>query len=202
MKFGSDKFAGTVGGYYTKLNDRRSVDFVNDGQGGVTEVVKVQSTRTLGVEATASYYFIPTLNVFGNLTYQDHEYTEFQGNPTYVGNWLRRQPKFLSMVGLAYDDKIIDAQFTANIIGKKFANDANSVELQGYSIFRADLGYTVPLGVEKSLRLGVSVFNLFDVQGITEGSPRQGSSQIGGGQFFVGRPILPRRFFVTSTIEF
>lgn len=201
-KFGTEKFAGNIGAYFVTLKDRRSVDFENDGQGGIVEIVKVSSTQTIGVEANASYFIMDNLNVFGNLTFQNHEYSEFESNPDLVGNWLRRQPKFMGMLGLNFDNSVWDANVTTNLIGKKYANDANTVELDGYNIVRADLGYTLQLGAEKSVRFGVSVFNLLDAQGITEGSPRQGSAQIAGGQFFVGRPILPRRVFVTTMFEF
>lgn len=201
-KFGTEKFAGNIAAYFVTLNDRRSVDFENDGQGGVQEIVKVQSTRTIGLEANASYFITRYLNVFGNVTYQNHEFTEFENAPELVGNWLRRQPKLMGMLGVGFDNNSIDAQISANMIGKKYANDANTVELDGYNIVRADLGYTLSLGSEQSLRLGLSVFNLFDAQGITEGSPRQGDTQIGGGDFFVGRPILPRRIFLRASFEF
>ena len=39
-------------------------------------------------------------------------------------------------------------------------------------------------------------------QGLAEGSPRVGATQVTGGQFFVGRPILPRRISVTATYSF
>jgi hypothetical protein len=59
------------------------------------------------------------------------------------------------------------------------------------------------LGKKQSLRLGVQVFNLLDSDGVTEGSPRQADNQGGGvSDFFVGRPILPRRLFVRATFSF
>lgn len=201
-KFGFDKFAANVGAYYVTLADRRSVDFVNDGLGGVTEEVRVQSTQTVGVEANISYYVTKSFNVFGNLTYQDHKFTKVEGAPDQEGNWLRRQPKMMGMIGVNFDNGAFDASLSDNFIGKRFANDANTVELKAYDLMRLDAGYTVSLGASQSLRLGASVFNVLDTQGITEGSPRQGNTQIGGGEFFVGRPILPRRFFIRATFNF
>ncbi len=201
-KFGFEKFAGNVGAYYVTLDDRRAVDFVNDGSGGLVEEVRLQSTQTIGIEANASYYLSKSFNVFGNITYQDHQFTKVEGAPDQEGNMLRRQPNMMGMLGIAFDNKKIDASITDNFIGKRFANDANTVELEAYDIMRLDAGYTASLGQSQSLRLGVSVFNLLDSQGITEGSPRQGNSQIGGGEFFVGRPILPRRLFIRATFNF
>jgi outer membrane receptor protein involved in Fe transport len=154
------------------------------------------------LEANASYFVTRFLNIFGNVTYQNHEFTKFESNTDFEGNWLRRQPKFMGMLGVGFDNNLIDAQVSMNMIGKRYANDANTVELESYNIIRADLGYTLALGTEQSLRLGLAVYNLLDSQGITEGSPRQGDTQIGGGEFFVGRPILPRRIFLKASFEF
>jgi iron complex outermembrane receptor protein len=201
-KFGSSKFAGTLAGYFVSLSDRRSVDFENDGQGGVTEIVRVQSTQTIGVEATANYYITNTFNLFGNLTYQNHQFTKVEGNKDQEGNWLRRQPQLMGMLGATYDNRKFDVTLSHNMFGKRYSNDANTVELDPYGLMRFDIGYTFDLGTSESVRLGFAVFNVLDSQGITEGSPRQGDSQIGGGNFFVGRPILPRRYFARLTFNF
>jgi len=47
----------------------------------------------------------------------------------------------------------------------------------------------------------LSVFNLFDDNGATEGDPRN-VNQSGDAEFFFGRPILLRRVFFTATLNF
>jgi len=109
----------------------------------------------------------------------------------------------MAMVGLNYDDGIFDANVSSNYLGSKFANNSNDVKLEAFNIVRLDAGYTFGLGSgEESMRLGIAVFNLLDSAGVTEGSPRQGNSQVSGGEFFVGRPILPRRLFLRATMIF
>ena len=108
----------------------------------------------------------------------------------------------MGMIGLSYDNDGFDANISSNFLGSKFANDGNTVELDGFNIVRLDAGYKFPLGEEESLRLGVSVFNLLDSAGVTEGSPRQGDAQTGSSEYFVGRPILPRRLFIRATFDF
>lgn len=201
-KFNTGKFAATGALFLVSLSDRRSVDFVNDGQGGVREEVSVQSTRTVGLEANLNYQLSGDFNVYGNFTFQDHEFTKFEGNNELVGNELRRQPNIMGLVGLNYEKKGFDFDLSSNFLGSKFANDANTVELDGFNIVRASAGYSIDLGNSQSLRLGISVFNLLDESGVTEGSPRQGNSQISGGEYFVGRPILPRRIFFRATFDF
>lgn len=203
VKYGSRKLAGTAAVFFNQLSDRRNVDIVNDGQGGITEFIQLQSTRALGVEATASYNISKGLNLYGNLTYQDHQFTEVEGNEEQEGNKIARIPNIMGLAGLSYDNGAIDANLSSNFLGSKFANNANTVELDGFSIVRLDAGYTLPLGESvESVRLGISVFNLLDADGVTEGSPRQGNTQVAGGNFFVGRPILPRRIFVRAMFEF
>ncbi|MEM8898446.1 MAG: TonB-dependent receptor [Bacteroidota bacterium] len=202
IKYGSTKFSITAAAFLVALSDRRSVDFVNDGRGGVIEEVALQSTRTIGVEMNANLNLAKGLDLYGNFTYQDPQFTKVEGNPEQEGNTPRRQPNTMGLIGLSYENSGFDFDFSSNFFGSKFANDANSVELEGYNIARANIGYRFILDSDNSMRIGLSAFNLFDSAGITEGSPRQGNSQVSGGQFFVGRPILPRRIFVRVSFDF
>jgi len=86
--------------------------------------------------------------------------------------------------------------------GDAFANDTNTVELDSHNITTLDAGYTWEFDNDQTIRVGVGVWNLFDSDGVTEGSPRQGNSQVSGGDFFVGRPILPRRVSITARYDF
>ena len=202
-KYGSRKLSGTAAIFFNRLSDRRNVDIVNDGQGGITESIQLQSTQTFGLEASVNYNISNGLNAYGNFTYQAHEFTEVEGNPEQEGNSIARIPNIMGMLGLNYENDGIDANISSNFLGSKFANNSNSVELDGFNIVRLDAGYTFNLGGgDENMRLGFSVFNLLDADGVTEGSPRQGNSQVSGGNFFVGRPILPRRIFLRATFEF
>lgn len=204
VKYGSSKFSATAAAFYVALNDRRSVDFINDpnNPNNVIEEVSVQSTRSIGIEANLNYVISKGINVYGNATFQDHEFTKVEGNEDQVGNKLRRQPAFMGLIGLSLAKGAFDLDLSSNYMGKKYANDSNTVELDGFNIVRADAGYTFDLGKKQTMRLGLAVFNLLDAEGITEGSPRQGNTQVGGGEYFVGRPILPRRIFVRATFDF
>ena len=202
-KYAQKKVSATAALFLVALSDRRSIDFEDDGSGGVTEIVSVQSTRTIGAELSANYNVVPGLDLYGNMTLQDHEFTEVENNPEQVGNKLRRQPNIMGLAGIRYAGNSFDANLSGNFLGSKFANDSNTVELDGFGIVRLDAGYTIPMGDNnESLRLGLSVFNLLDSAGITEGSPRQGNAQEGDSQFFIGRPILPRRIFIRAGFNF
>lgn len=202
VKYNGSRVSATFGAFWAKLSDRRNVDFVNDGSGGVREEVELQSTRTFGLEATANVYITDHLWVNGNITLQDHEFTQVDGDPDQIGNELRRQPNVLFNTGIYYDDDTFDLAFFQNYVGSNFANDSNSVKLDSYSIARLDGGYTFNVADGQTARIGFGIYNLFDSDGISEGSPRQGSNQSNTGEFFVGRPILPRRYTVRFTYNF
>ncbi|GAK34561.1 colicin I receptor [alpha proteobacterium Q-1] len=202
VKYNGPRFSGTLAGFYSELDDRRSVDFVNDGQGGVAEVTSIQSTRSYGIEATGSFYLTDALRLDGNVTFQDHKFTDFDSNAQFIGNELRRQPNLLFNTGVIYDDNRFDFAFFQTFVGNNFANDSNTVRLGSHNIARLDTGYTFSVMGAQTARIGFSVFNLFDSDGVTEGSPRQGVGQSEGEAFFVGRPILPRRYSVRLTYDF
>ncbi|WP_282134587.1 TonB-dependent receptor domain-containing protein [Seonamhaeicola maritimus] len=211
-KVGTEKFKGSFAGYYVGLSDRIKIDqgFVN---GTLVDLTRSeQSTRTIGLESTFDWAFAENFNLRGSATYQNHEIsknvsTDLTNNTSSTqneGNKLARQPNFLGSLGAYYDDGAFDALLSFNHTGSKFAADNNTVELDAITIARLGAGYQFGMGGEDSddtLRLGFSIFNLFDDKGVTEGDPRN-VNQAGDAEFFFGRPILPRRFFLTATFNF
>ncbi|MCA1662138.1 MAG: TonB-dependent receptor [Novosphingobium sp.] len=209
IKISQPQFSMTVAGLYTKLTNRQQVLFVNDGMGGVREAVNLIATESYGVEATLDLRLLRYLNFSGNLTIQEAKYRQFQTlvnnvptpNPAIIGNDLERQPNILYNAGLYYDDGALDASFFTNYTGDNFVASNNAVVLQGWNIVNFDAGYKIPIGAN-SMRVGINVFNVFDTDAVTEGSPRQDNNQTTGGQFFVGRPVLPRRITGRLTFNF
>ena len=193
VKYSGDRIAATLAAFYSELDDRANVDFVNDGMGGVIELTSLQSTESKGIELGGSVLITDYLTFEGNVTYQDHELTKNEGDPTLVGNELRRQPNILANAGLYFNNNNFDAALFGNFVGDNFANDGNTVELDSFSIWRIEGGYTFNFADNSKLRISLTVFNVTDDEGTTEGSPRQGTAQSATGLFFVGRPILPQR---------
>jgi len=205
VKYQSEIFDGTVTLFYTELEDRRNVDFVNDpnNPGGVIEVTALQSTEAVGLEASGTLYLGEFWSLFGNITLRDHEFTKVEGDPGQVGNELRRQPTEMGNLGVRFNYAGFDAAVLGHFHGDNFANDSNSVKLDSYMLWRLDAGYTFELDGGDTVRISAQVFNLTDEQGLQEGSPRQGAAQAGApAQFFVGRPILPQRAQLRITYDF
>ena len=166
-------------------------------------------TESFGVEATLDLKLTRALHFAGNLTLQKAKYTTFTAldvnnnpipNAAIVGNELERQPNILYNAGLYYDDGHLDASFFTNYTGDNYVASNNAILLDGWNIVNFDAGYKIPVGGRASVRIGINVFNLFNEDAVTEGSPRQDNNQTAGGAFFVGRPVLPRR--ITGRIAF
>jgi iron complex outermembrane recepter protein len=203
LKYGNSKFSGTFATYLVALKDRRSVNFINNPNGpGLVEDVRIYDTQSIGVEATANYKISDAFSVNGSLTVQDHEVKKSESNPNLVGNELVRQPKFLNKLGLVYEKSSFDTNLDFNYAGDKYANDANTIKLDGFGVFDFNMGYTLSVGEnDETLRFGLQSFNIFNSEGITEGSPRLGDNQTDE-EFFVGRPIIPRTFLLSATFKF
>ena len=198
VKHASGALTGTLAVFHSNLKNRRSVTFQNTGNGGIAEVVTLLSTKTSGVEASVSYRILPSLTATANVTLSEHEITE----GAFVGKELERKPKTFANAALVYDNGALDASVSVNHQSRAFSNNANSAVLPAYDLWRLTAGYKLRMGGDTSLRLGVGVFNLTNSQGLAEGSPRVGATQVTGGQFFVGRPILPRRVTFTATYNY
>lgn len=209
VKFNVGSVSGTAAVFYTKLDNRRQILFVNDGQGGFTERVNLVATESYGFDSTLRVQIIQNLAAEGNITLQHARYKEFEqpvngvptSNPALVGNKIERQPSFLYNVGLYYDDDRFDASIFTNYTGDDYTASNNLIKLKGFNVVNLDAGYKFGVAGRK-VRLGINVFNLLNTDATTEGSPRQDNNQTTGGQFFVGRPVLPRRIAGRLTVDF
>ena len=201
-------FSFSVSGFYTKLENRRQVLQVNSVGGGLQDNVNLISTRSWGAEAEFDLKLIDHLHFNGNLTLQNARYTSFVNvngatttpNAAVIGRDLERQPDLLYNAGLYYDDDLIDFSVSTNYTGDNFTANTNQIRLQGWNVVNVDAGLKVRVMGDRHVRLGVNVFNLFEEDATTEGSPRQDATQTVGGAYFVGRPVLPRR--VTGRVTF
>ncbi len=199
-------FDFTAAVFYTKLDNRRAVLFLNNGTGGFTEQVNLVATRSYGAEAELDLKLIDNLHFNGNLTLQNAKYTGFQTaglpDPTRIGKDLERQPDLLYNAGLYYDNDVIDLSFYTNYTGDNFTANTNTIRLKGWNVVNLDAGVKLRVMGDRHVRVGVNVFNLFDTDATTEGSPRQDANQTVGGAYFVGRPVLPRRISGRVTFNF
>jgi len=154
---------------------------------------EILTNEAYGVEVDFNYYADNGFAVNLNSTIQETEITESPGNQ---GNEAQRQPSWQIRMTPSYDIEFsngMDATFygTLSAAGDRFANNENTVILEGYEKF--DLGMT--LNISDEVQLQVSVSNLTDENAITEGDPRDSLSSN-------GRYILPRTFDMSVSYQF
>ena len=159
------------------------------------------SSDTFGFEIDGRVMFNAYLQMTANFIFQDHEITDGE----FEGNALVRLPK---VHGQPRPPRPVRGLRRRRCSGTsteaRSRIPGNGVELDSFSIVRAELGYTIPVADADTLRVSVNIWNLFDSQGLQEGNPRAGltQSEDEDAQFFVGRPILPRRITVRLTYDF
>lgn len=201
IKLNYTKLTLTAAYFSATLNDRLLVQYLNVG-GAIQEVSKFISTKSSGFEGTADFEFAKNLHLISSVTSQKATYTKDETTPTNVGKWVERQPQFMYDAGVYYANKTFDLGFSNNYQGKRFGNASNLVSLDEYSIARLTAGYNMILDAKSTLRFSGGIFNVFNSEGITEGNPRAGDAQTNSGDFFVGRPILPRSYYLRVTFTF
>ncbi|HEY0746421.1 MAG TPA: TonB-dependent receptor, partial [Steroidobacteraceae bacterium] len=206
-KYSGSRISGTAAIFYTTLSNRRNVNFINGATPGSApvEVANLISSKSWGAEATLNVRLLDYLSFEGNATYEHDEYTQYTpvaACTNCVGNDLQRQPNILANAGLYFRASAFDAAFFDTFTGRTFTSDLNNIELPSYNIFRLDAGYTRTFSGGDRARISFDVYNLFDSQAVTEGSPRQGTLQNGGQAYFIGRQVLPRRVLARLTYNF
>lgn len=191
----------TLAYFSENLNDRLQVNYLNVN-GSVQEISKYVNTKSSGIESSFDWTFAKNLHLTGSVTSQQATYTKDETTPANEGKWVERQPRFMYDAGIYYNNQSFDISFSNNYAGKRYGNASNAVELDPYSISRLSAGYNFMLDKKTSLRISGGIFNVFNSEGITEGNPRAGDTQSNTGDYFVGRPILPRATYLRATLTF
>jgi outer membrane receptor protein involved in Fe transport len=126
----------------------------------------------------------------------------FEGTPQpqYTGNTPERTPKELLTVTPQFilPGGLGEIYGRYKYIGKIFADAGNGVALPAYGVF--SLGGSINLS--SKINLNVSVDNLTNVRGYTEGNPRQGQTQSIVNGYFYGRGIVGRNVLASITAKF
>lgn len=157
---------------------------------GVQLDAQVQPTSFLTITATGVYQ-VPRLH---NLRFDGTAQAEYEGNTP------ERTPKQLLTVTPTFKlpHGLGEIYGRWKYVGKIYADAGNGVALPSYSVF--SLGTN--LNLTDSLNLAVSVDNVTNAVGFTEGNPRQGQTQTIVNGYFYGRAIAGRNAMASLTYRF
>ena len=188
-------------GYWVQLEDFPSQDARIDPVTGEPVFVTaiVGKARTIGIEGEAVVAPDPGVRLTGLVTLQDHEYREFiEGGVDLGGNWIRRIPKVILNAGGSYANSGFTIGGDYSFYGKRFSNNANTVQLPEFGYVNARASYAIP---GQGITISAGVLNLLDGEGLTEGDPRFDESGAPSG-LGNGRPLLPRRWVFGVRYDF
>ena len=194
-------FNASVIGFRTEINDL-SYQIIN-ADNPALQTNALADSRTNGVQVDADIHPISFFSLGVSGVYQDPKLTNLTfsapiaGN--YEGNTPERTPKKLLTVTPSFvlPGGLGEIYGRWKYIGKIFADAGNGVSLPDYSVF--SVGASV--NVTERFNINVSVDNLTDTKGFTEGNPRQGQTQTIVNGYFYGRAIYGRNAIVSATIK-
>lgn len=144
---------------------------------------QVYTNEAIGLEVDMRWVTDSGFSLLVNGTVQSTEITESDANK---GNEAQRQPGYQVRLSPSYDFEL-SGGFSGTLYGSvsvvddRYANNENTVVLPGYEKY--DLGVIIYPGDNLSVQL--SVDNLTDEEGLTEGDPRNANAPN-------GRYIMPR----------
>ncbi|MCV9928475.1 TonB-dependent receptor [Flavobacterium sp. LS1R49] len=182
--------------FHMNLKNVAFTDILADG----TSENKFADVNNLGLEVETNVrYSIARLNF--NFTLQNPKYDNFTGQNAdgstfdFNGNTARRIPKFFCVIRPEVDiTKRLSGYVQYSYFDKKYTNQDNKQVLPAFKEVGAGLSYIV-----NNLRFAVDGTNLFNEIGLTEGNPRQSTSDT---DVFLARPILGRAFRFSVAINF
>lgn len=136
-----------------------------------------------------------------NFTQQDPKYQSFSGSVIdNTGNTIRRIPETIGRITptFSFMDERARAYFTYTYVGKRFANDENTITLPSYNKFDAGVIFEVA----DNWTFQVSGDNLTDEVGLTEGNVRTDVGATGVGAIYMARPLFGRSFMGSVTFKY
>jgi outer membrane receptor protein involved in Fe transport len=194
-------FSGSIVAFRTLFNNQ-SYSFNNPDDPTQT-VNAVADDKIWGIQVDATWKPVRFFSLDVNGVYQQPKLTSLQfagtAHPEYNGNVTAQTPKKLLTVTPSFilPGGLGEIYGRWKYIGKIFADAGNGVSLPSYSVFTVGASFNVG----ERFNIGVSVDNLTNAKGFTEGNPRQGQTQSIVNGYFYGRAIVGRNALVTGTVK-
>jgi iron complex outermembrane receptor protein len=152
---------------------------------------QITTNEAYGVELDFNYYNDNGFSVNLGATLQDTELTQ-ASNPDNVGNQAQRLPNWQVRITPSYELEFDNGMYatlygTLSAVDDRFSDPENTdaLVLEGYE--KIDLG--IILNLTDEVKMQLSVNNLTDEEGLTEGDPRGTSGLLDNGRYIIGRTI-------------
>ncbi|MDE2561611.1 MAG: TonB-dependent receptor [Sphingomonadales bacterium] len=186
IKFRSDHANLYVTGFYNRNNSFEATV-------GSTLPNTAFKTRAYGVEVDGDFHY-GGFNLGAIMTLQNAKVTD-SSTASQIGNEVLRQPNFQMRLSPSYKAQLGSATITvygaASIVGKRWADLNNTVQLKGYT--KIDAG--IKAALDSGLFAQIHADNLNNSHGLTEGDPRSPTAPN-------GRPILGRSVMFSIGYDF
>lgn len=164
--------------YYMRYKDQLiPTGMVNDSSDALN--VNVPDSYRCGVELTAAWSVARWLTLGGNATFSRNKILDYvdmlADSPTYGKNLGTMTIAYSpDVVAAAYADfhvKGFEAVLRTQYVGKQYFtnNEIEALTLDAYCVTNLDLAYTLRTKAAKSVRLGVSIYNLLNSQYCSNG---------------------------------
>jgi outer membrane receptor protein involved in Fe transport len=207
VKYYSDQFSVNADVFWGDLKNITSQGAVVGANGQVVWITQYSpETQSYGIEADVTYSPISGLSLRGNWTLLQAKYSSGAGPD--VGSLINGIPNSIgNLVGTyTMDNWTLDADwhYVGNRIGglaeNGFTSNGQAVLVAGtalpsYNYMNLGLSYFIP---SQAITLSLAVTNVYQSLGLEEGNPREGSN----GNYFLARPILPRRLTFSVGYQF
>jgi iron complex outermembrane recepter protein len=199
FKYSSPMFGFTVDGFWGELRNITGQGAILDTTTGRTTWVILSSPkqRTYGAEAEVTVLPIPELTLNANGTILKSEI----GAGSDLGSWIGGVPPFIGNANVIFKVAGLNLLGDVHYVGKRWVDQPSNTFLPAYAYVNFGIGYRPTTGKGMSISLDLS--NALQSRGLEEGNPRL--IQYPGNRtsnFFLARPVLPRRLMLSMGYQF
>ena len=177
-EYASERLALGVNLYYMRYKDQLiPTGMVNDSSDALN--VNVPDSYRLGAEFTAAWNISDWLTLGGNATLSRNKILDYVDllaeSPTYGENLgtktIAYSPDFVGSAYLDFHLGGFEAVWRTQYVGKQYFtnNEVEALSLDAYSVTNLDLAYTLKTRSAKSVRFGVTIYNLLNASYCSNG---------------------------------
>lgn len=203
LKISTPRFALFGAAFLIELDNLAFNDEGIDPKTGELRTLRrFANSRTVGLELEASFRPSTSFEFSLTSTLQNPRIRNFtrtidDRQLNFSGNLVRRIPQILVDITAGYGWNGFRFLLNPRFVGRRFADEANTVILPAYSELHAGITYRF-----SNVTLSLHGQNLLNTVGLTEGNPRLGQIVGSSQPIYMARPILGRSFTFSAAYSF